>query len=217
MILLWCLYYSFFLIVIAISWTDHCPWVNNCVGIGNHKYFLLFIFYTCLSCVYSLSLLSIRFFDCLGRHGHVRTQHFTCLDRPTQMLNILGLFIEAILFGLFTCCMMFDQSGVVLSNVTNIDRLKGSDGSASDTKALPGVVEVFGFNPKKELDTGTHFRLDWLSPFHRICFPTTLHDEMMGFCRPCPTPMRKNSNNNNNSSDQETEMAPMMRNIANIV
>ena len=21
----------------------HCPWINNCVGIGNHNYFLLYI------------------------------------------------------------------------------------------------------------------------------------------------------------------------------
>lgn len=78
---------------------DHCPWVNNCVGIGNHKYFLLFVFYTCLSCVYSLTLITMRFVDCMNHHGHVRTHHMTCLDRPTQLLNIIGLFMEAILFG----------------------------------------------------------------------------------------------------------------------
>lgn len=188
---------------------DHCPWVNNCVGIGNHKYFLLFIFYTCLSCVYSLTLLTIRFFDCLGRHGNVRASHFTCLDKPTQMLSILGLFVEAILFGLFTSCMMFDQSGVVTSNITNIDRLKGAAADDPNTKSLAGVIEVFGLNPKKGLDLATNFRADWLSPFHRICFPTTLRDEMMGFCKPCSTSMRKN--------DEETEMSPMMRNVANIV
>jgi len=30
----------------------------------------------------------------------------TCLDKPTQLLTILGLLIEALLFGMFTSCMM---------------------------------------------------------------------------------------------------------------
>ena len=162
--------------------------------------------------MYSLTLLSFRFFDCLGRHGHVRTQHFTCLDRPTQMLSILGLFIEAILFGLFTSCMMFDQSGVVMSNITNIDRLKGAGNDTNSTKTLAGVIEVFGLHPKKGLDMRGGFRTDWLSPFHRICFPTTVHDEIMGFCKPCPTRMG-GSGGDKNDHHPETEM----RNVANIV
>jgi len=169
-----------------IKMDHHCPWVNNCVGIGNHKYFLLFVFYTCLSCVYSLTLVGVRFFDCMGRHGHVRTQHMTCLDRPTQLLNILGLFVEAILFGLFTSCMMIDQAGVVMTKMTHIDRLKGGgDDPASGVRAtLTGWIEVFGLNPKR-LSDGSRFRADWLSPFHKICFPSSVYDQMMGFCIPC--------------------------------
>jgi len=192
-----------------IKMDHHCPWVNNCVGIGNHKYFLLFVFYTCISCIYSLSLITMRFFDCMGRHGHIRTHHITCLDRPTQLLSILGLFVEAILFGLFTSCMMVDQAGVVSTKMTHIDRLKGGGESNGVSTTLAGVVEVFGLNAKKA-ELGGRFRADWLSPFHRICFPTTLHDEIMGFCKPC--------GNNNGSGDQgDTELSPMIRNIADVV
>mmetsp|Transcript_4566 Transcript_4566/g.13130 ORF Transcript_4566/g.13130 Transcript_4566/m.13130 type:complete len:405 (+) Transcript_4566:157-1371(+) len=193
-----------------IKMDHHCPWVNNCVGIGNHKYFLLFIFYTCLSCVYSLTLIGMRFFDCMGRHGHIRTHHITCLDKPSQLMNILGLFIEAILFGLFTSCMMFDQAGVVMTKMTHIDRLKGG-GESSGSSTLAGVIEVFGLNPKKT-DFGGRFRADWLSPFHRTCFPSTLYNEMMGFCKPCGGRRSK-------ANDQgDTEMSPMVRNsVADIV
>ncbi|VEU41208.1 unnamed protein product [Pseudo-nitzschia multistriata] len=193
----------------VVKMDHHCPWVNNCVGIGNHKYFLLFIFYTCLSCVYSLTLVLMRFFDCMGRHGHIRTHHITCLDRPTQLMNILGLVVEAILFGLFTCCMMFDQASVVTTNLTQIDRLKGGiDGGSS---GLAGAIEVFGLNPKKN-DTGGRFRPDWLSPFHHTCFPSSLQDEIMGFCRPC------GSRRGNGKDSGDTEMSPMVRNgVADIV
>lgn len=28
----------------------HCPWIMNCIGFGNHKYFLLLVFYSVLGC-----------------------------------------------------------------------------------------------------------------------------------------------------------------------
>ena len=189
-----------FAVPLNIFFADHCPWVNNCVGIGNHKYFLLFVFYTFVSCIYSLGLVITRFVGCMHRYSHLRSHHhgMTCLDRPTQILSVLGLIVEAILFGMFTACMMIDQASVVTSKMTHIDRLKGGDDELGGS-TLAGVIEVFGLRGVG----GNRFRPDWLSPFAKICFPPSLHDEIMGFCRPCV--------GNRNNGGQETEMSGSMR------
>ena len=83
--------------------------------------------------------------------------------------------------GMFTSCMLFDQSTVVASKLTHIDRLKGADAGGG----LPGILEVFGVGKRGKSCTDTRFRLDWLSPFVRVCFPSSLTDEIMGYCRPC--------------------------------
>jgi palmitoyltransferase len=189
---------------------DHCPWVNNCVGIGNHKYFLLFIFYTCISCIYSFTLVVTRFFSCMSRHGHVRQNHLTCLDHPQQLLSILGLIVEAILFGLFTSCMMIDQAGVVTSKMTHIDRLKGEDDGLGGS-SLSGVIEVFGLSNMK-VPSGRRFRSDWLSPFAKICFPASLQDEIMGFCRPCI-----GGGNKTGETELAAQSLQMVRSVAEIV
>jgi hypothetical protein len=108
--------------------------------------------------------------------------------------------------------MMIDQSGVVMTKMTHIDRLKGGDEVGN---SLAGVIEVFGLNPKK-LDLAERFRADWLSPFHRICFPSSLHDEIMGFCRPCGGGGNRGSSTS--SVDRgDTEMSPMIRSVTEIV
>jgi hypothetical protein len=93
------------------------------------------------------------------------------------LLKVLGLLIEALLFGMFTTCMMFDQASVITSKLTHIDRLKGIDVGSS----IEGITEVFGCGKRGD---DTRFRFDWLSPFSRVCFPESLRDEVMGFCRP---------------------------------
>ena len=105
--------------------------------------------------------------------------------------------------------------------MTHIDRLKGGDDGLSGS-SLAGVIEVFGLNNMRGTD-GTRFRPDWLSPFAKICYPSSLHDEIMGFCRPC---LGGGAGNNKSGGDTELTSpsnalrpgnSQMVRSVAEIV
>ncbi|RQM28775.1 hypothetical protein B5M09_006781 [Aphanomyces astaci] len=66
-------------------------------------------------------------------------------------MHVVCLCMEAVLFGLFTMCMMCDQYSVITTGTTQIDRLKG------ETSENLGVREVFG-------GTSNNLAMHWFFP-----------------------------------------------------
>ena len=182
------------------------------------KFFLLFIFYTSLSCLYSLGYIVSRFMNCVGSHPTMPR----CVDHASDLLPLIGLTVEALLFGLFTICMMCDQWDVVVTNLTHIDRLKGehhhgyhnpNNQHVQNLKSKAGVHEVFGAGiitqPSKGGNGRPRFHYSWMSPFHKVCFPEPIRDDIFGYCRPCggfnATNLFKNSIGKGQSSMEMTD------------
>jgi hypothetical protein len=63
----------------------HCFWMGNCIGLYNHKYFILYLIYTTLTCLYIpliftkfLKLTSIELLDMILDEPSVVVVIFTC-------------------------------------------------------------------------------------------------------------------------------------------
>ena len=79
----------------------HCPWVNNCVGFFNQKYFLQFLVYVFLGSMHALIMICVKGWECFDKNCVVFN------STGALALTIVAGFL-AVLFGLFVAIMFFD-------------------------------------------------------------------------------------------------------------
>jgi hypothetical protein len=100
----------------------HCPWINNCVGIRNFKYFIQFVIYICLASAYLTLLMFLAFYNLLSA---TRTKyHMNKAGYPYAFIACILAFVEGILFCYFTFELFQEQLKSVDDNQSYVDDLK---------------------------------------------------------------------------------------------
>lgn len=129
----------------------HCPWVNNCVGESNQKFFVLFTMYISIISAHALILAGFQFFTC------VKDQWTECSDfsPPAAVILLIFLCLEALLFLTFTAVMFGTQIHSICNDETEIERLKNEKPTWERRVRWEGMRMVFGGQPS----------LLWINPF----------------------------------------------------
>ncbi|XP_030397967.1 palmitoyltransferase ZDHHC3-like isoform X5 [Gopherus evgoodei] len=89
----------------------HCPWINNCVGELNQKYFIQFLFYTGLASLYAMGLVLTTWLWPVDRSfpGKMEGVAGGISNNHVQMAHCIVLLVESILFGVFVTVIFYDQ------------------------------------------------------------------------------------------------------------
>nr|XP_033780248.1 palmitoyltransferase ZDHHC3-like [Geotrypetes seraphini] len=103
----------------------HCPWINNCVGEMNQKYFIQFLFYTGLSSLYALGLVLTTWLWPLEKGTTAEAEDGDRVHHShIQIIHCIILLVEAILFGLFVTVVFYDQIVSIITDETPIEQLR---------------------------------------------------------------------------------------------
>nr|KAF6311481.1 zinc finger DHHC-type palmitoyltransferase 3 [Myotis myotis] len=140
----------------------HCPWVNNCVGENNQKYFVLFTMYIALISLHALIMVGFHFLHCF-EEDWTKCSYFS---PPTTVILLILLCFEGLLFLIFTSVMFGTQVHSICTDETSIERLKRKQQPRERRGSWKAVKETFGGN----------FSPNWFNPFSGPYHPA-LRDE----------------------------------------
>ena len=66
----------------------HCPWLGNCIGFDNHKYFVLTLYYYCIFIIYTTCCLSLSLIN--ARNVYLTFSYHIIIGRNTS-LHVPGI------------------------------------------------------------------------------------------------------------------------------
>ncbi|XP_006888180.1 PREDICTED: palmitoyltransferase ZDHHC3-like [Elephantulus edwardii] len=126
----------------------HCPWVNNCVGEDNQKYFVLFTLYTGLASLHALLLLGVSVLRAYARG------EWDTASPVSPRGALIFLFLVSVKGLLFTSTMFGTQMHAICTDRTSVELLQRQRAGGKGTKWM-NLKVVFG----------RRVSVAWINPF----------------------------------------------------
>jgi len=131
----------------VLKMDHHCPWVNNCVAFNNYKFFVLFLLYGLVYCLY-VALSSLKYFIIFWTDSKE-------VPGGRGKFHILFLFFVSSMFSISLCSLLGYHIHLVLKNRTTLEAFRapvfrhGPDKEGFSLGKMGNFVEIFGDDWKK--------------------------------------------------------------------